>query len=208
MKAISKEATKTLEKLIQGMDKDNSHKSIKNDPYQRLVIEIIGEVKGVGSTGKGQLVSLAHYPEVDFGEDPLVDPEVCFIRCITGVMNKKTFEVTDEVQYYPYYIKYVTGKEFEYVRFEDDDFSHAKLFNYAGFTQAGLASFVNIWCRNIKEQGFLRCIKMSRISEALEDYKLPKNCHDCKRPLKEAGKDGKLTKWVCAKCKREYFYMD
>jgi hypothetical protein len=152
-KSINKEATKVMERLVAKMKKGD-HISIENEPYTRLVIERIGHVKGVGRDD-GELISMAHYPKVDTFEDALVDPEVCFIRCVMPKMNKKTFEFKDEVQYFPYYIKYVNGQEFTYVRFEDEDFANAKQYTYRFFTQKGLAEFVGVWCNNIKEQGFL-----------------------------------------------------
>lgn len=131
-----------------------NHLSIHNEPWTRLVMERIGQVGNAGKSD-GELISLAHYLDVEPGEDPMVDPEVCFVRCTMPVINIKTGEMKDEVQYYPYYIRYVTGREFIY------GYQHTNCIKWTGDLrgQKDLASFCNIWARNIKEQGFLTALK-------------------------------------------------
>jgi len=152
MKAVNQKATKTLEALTKGLDNVGDHRSIENAPWTRLVIE------NIGTAGDGRILfSMAHYPNIELGEDPLVDPEVCFIRCIMPVIRKVkgVHQVVDEVQYYPYYIKYVTGKEFTYVRFEKEGWEY---YDYRFFSQKGLAEFVGVWTKNIEHQGFIEAM--------------------------------------------------
>jgi hypothetical protein len=208
MQAINQAATKTLETLVAGMKGD--HLSIENEPYTRLVIEKIGKVTGVGLDG-GELISIAHYPTVEPFEDALVDPEVCLIRCLWPKMNKKTYEFTNEIQYFPYYIKYLTGKEFTYVRFEDDDFTHAKQYTYAFFTQKGLAEFVGLWCKNIKLQGFLEAMQAQ--NKPTKEVSVKAFMEPIKAPLIEAGllreeKDGSFTAPLPTVLKLDYAKMD
>jgi hypothetical protein len=152
MQAINKGSTKIMNKICESLKTIGDNKTFNNAPNTFLALhaEVIGHISGVGFDGKGgDLISIAHYVRQD--EELIADPEICFIRCTLHEMDKKTFAMRDIIQYFPYYIKQITGREREFI-----DISNGKYEPYLDSrslaSQKDTASFANMWFKNIKYQ--------------------------------------------------------
>lgn len=115
-----------------GLDlaKVGQHVSIENEPYMRLVIEIIGQ----------NCVSVAHYYTHQSG-DPMVDPEIVFWMC----------PIDDN--WYAIYSKGMFGGygEQTVATLNADGTAWEKS---APKAQASLSAFANKWSTNLGRQGF------------------------------------------------------
>lgn len=114
------------EKYGLDLNAEEAHLRLENVPYMPLVIEKVGK----------HLVSVAHYFEQN--GDLCADPDVVFF---TGYSD---CWVAIEIQQ-------VLG--YQRVAWLNDDGASIKSVNLRG--QADVASFTNLWARNIKEQDYL-----------------------------------------------------
>lgn len=129
MKAISKNATKVMDKLTEGLDSEDSHRRIDNDPSFMAVV-----VEWVGSVALGPLFSIAHYGEQN--GDLMRDPDVVFVKGPDGL-------------YYPVsYRNDYLGLDQTAIEFDDQ----TTVEGYRPKLQASIARFVGDWMRNIKLQ--------------------------------------------------------
>jgi hypothetical protein len=104
---------------------DEAHLHLENGPYMPLVIEKVGR----------NLLSIAHYFEQN--GDLCADPDVVFF---TGYAEWVAIEIQQVLGY-------------QRVAWLNDDSTSIKSVSLRG--QVDLASFTNLWARNLKEQDYL-----------------------------------------------------
>ena len=130
MHPINEMATAIMNKLIEGLNEENSHKRIDNRPgcYMAAVVEQIGQ------TNSGPLYSVAHY----FRQNgySMRDPDMVFIRCQDSKFYPVSFQQDSMGIYH------------EVVSF--DRFTTPQLLDFEG--QRSLAEFASGWMLNIQQQ--------------------------------------------------------
>ena len=129
MKAISKNAKKVMDKLTENWDSVGNGRKIDNTngTFMAVHVELVNECK------LGQIYSVTHYYEQE--GDLMRDPDMEFIKGEDG-------------EYYPIsFWQDAPLKRDEAVEWEDGEIKgiRPKL-------QAQLATFANLWMKNIKEQ--------------------------------------------------------
>lgn len=117
--------TAIAEKHNLDLSAEEAHLRLENEPYMPLVIEKVGK----------HLVSVAHYYYQS--GDAIADPDVVFF---TGYGEWVAIEIQQPIGYQRVAHLNDTGTAIETVNLR---------------AQADLASFTNLWARNIKEQGYL-----------------------------------------------------
>ena len=117
--------TKIAEKHGLDLAAAEAHLRLEKEPYMPLVIEKVGR----------HLVSIAHYFKQN--GDSIADPDVVFF--------------TGYAEWVPIEIQQVMG--YRRVARLNDDGSAIDAVNLRG--QADVASFSNLWARNIRAQGWL-----------------------------------------------------
>ncbi|MBF0543058.1 MAG: hypothetical protein HQM08_01430 [Candidatus Riflebacteria bacterium] len=127
MKSLNKSATKTFQALVNQMVNDYA-KISRSSSYMPVIIEKISE------NAMGKLISLSHYG-VQNG-DLMADPEVVMILALDGFV-------------YPTSIRQdYLGTFQDAVKYNEE----GKIESYQPRLQADIASFANLWLRNIKNQ--------------------------------------------------------
>lgn len=130
MFSISDEATEVMNKLVEGLSQENSHKKFDNAPG----LYMTAHVEQIGQTNSGPLFSVAHY-FIQAG-DMMRDPDMVFIK---GQDNR----------FYPVSFQQDSfGIYQEVVSF--DNFKTPRTFDHEG--QRQLAEFANSWMLNIQQQ--------------------------------------------------------
>lgn len=122
----------TVQKLVEKYLVNGDHAKIHNGSWMPLTIEKIGQ----GPNGH-QAVSICHYGEQE--GDLMRDPEICF-----EVVGNEVF---------PYYFRndYAGLEQVVYVSDENGKVTHVR-----PRLKKEIESFLRIWNRNLKEQGFLK----------------------------------------------------
>jgi len=115
--------------------------SIENEPWMRLVIDVLPEP---GPGGHAVVVSVAHYGEQN--SDPMRDPEMLF-----EVIEKDGAQP----EFWPFYFRndYVGVEQWSRYRSEGGD-----VVCLPGRTRE-MEQFMKIWDRNLSEQGFLEAFR-------------------------------------------------
>jgi hypothetical protein len=134
--------TKTILEIIEasGRLRDVKSISIQNEPWMRLVIEVLSER---GPDGR-LVVSVAHYSEQN--SDPMRDPEMLF-----EVMGDDSAGLA----FWPFYFRndYVGLEQWSRYRCPGGD-----MVCLPSRTR-DLEQFASIWDRNLAEQGFLEAFR-------------------------------------------------
>ena len=117
--------------------------SIHNEPWMRLVIEVLGELGPDGFP----VVSVAHYGEQNF--DLMRDPEIMFQVVI------KNGGPSD---FRPFYFRNDYAGVEQWTRFRSET---GGVFGLPRET-AELEAFAQIWDKNLRDQGFLEAFRRSR----------------------------------------------
>ena len=130
MKAINQQAKKVMNYLIKGvvMEADDS-KKIDNTKGVFMVVHI----ECVGKCNLGEIYSVAHYYEQN--GDLMRDPDMEFLK-------------GDDGEFYP--ISF--WQDSPLVRDEPVIWEDGEIVTHYGKRQEALASFANLWMKNIKEQ--------------------------------------------------------
>ena len=130
MKAINKKAKKVMDMLIEGLDYETyDHKEIDNTKGTFMPVHI----ERIGKCNLGPIYSIAHYHKQN--GDMMRDPDMEFIKGGDG-------------EYYPIsFWQDAPLKRDEVVVWKDGEIT-----GWMGKEQAALATFANIWLKNIKEQ--------------------------------------------------------
>ena len=129
MKAINQRAKKVMDKLTGYIDGANDHKTIDNTKGTFMPVH----VEHISKCNLGQIFSIAHYYEQN--GDLMRDPDMEFVKAGDG-------------EYYPVsFWQDSPLKRDEAVEWKDGEITgiRPKL-------QAELATFANMWMKNIKEQ--------------------------------------------------------
>ena len=129
MKAISKTAKKVMDKLTENWDSVGNGRKIDNTngTFMAVHVELVNECK------LGQIYSVTHYYEQE--GDLMRDPDMEFIKGEDG-------------EYYPIsFWQDAPLKRDEAVEWEDGEIKEIR-----PKLQAQLATFANLWMKNIKEQ--------------------------------------------------------
>jgi hypothetical protein len=150
MKHLSLATTRIMEKICSGLTKVGDHKKLDNKPgsFLPLHVEVIGKVKA-GSTDDAVIISMAHY--VNQNGDACRDPEMEFIRCTLKEMDKKTYQMKNQVRYFPISCRNdLVGSNHRYIDMNED--GSFEMYNSSINDRCGFCSFVNIWAKNIKVQ--------------------------------------------------------
>jgi len=131
MKCLNKQSRVVMDKLIEGLTEENSHKKIDNTQkaFMPVVVELLRDCE------LGKIYSVTHYYEQN--GDAMRDPDMEFIKA------------KDE-NYYPIYFRQdgVPGLEQEVLIYNDQ----GRIAQYRPKLMNDLAKFGNMWMRNIKEQ--------------------------------------------------------
>ena len=137
MKALNKRASEIFNKLTAGLAKPGDHRKWDNAPgvFMAACIELVDETKA------GQVVSVAHYHEVN--SDLCRDPDVCFL------ISNGTFTL-GEAGIFPLSFRQDNlGIDRQAAAIQED--GHVVF--YPG-PQRDLAMFCNQWMKNLSEQQF------------------------------------------------------
>ncbi len=113
------------------LQKPGEHFKIENEPYMPLCLDVLGK----------NLIAVAHYYEQN--GDLVADPDMVFFTGY-GVENG----------WVPVSIQQNMGSYTRATEIED-----GKVTGFYPRAQAELATFANMWARNIKAQGFLEAAK-------------------------------------------------
>jgi len=121
--------------------------SVENEPWMRLVIEVLPERGPDGHV----VVSVAHYGEQN--GDPMRDPEMLF---------EVVEEVGKEPEFWPFYFRndYAAVEQWSRRRDEAGNL-HSLLKRTHDFEQ-----FAKLWDRNLREQGFLEAFRRRACGQA------------------------------------------
>ena len=129
MRAINKKAQAVMDRLTDGITRENSHTRIDNNKPDSGIMAVI--VEWVGDCKIGDVFSIAHYYEQE--GDLMADPEMTFLKAADG-------------RYYPMSWKMDgLGVYREGVRWADGEPTHI---NYR--EQKDEAVFAGTWMANIK----------------------------------------------------------
>ncbi len=132
MRHINQDAKKIMDKLIEGLTQDNSHKRIDNSKgsFMAVHVEYLHEVPVYGS-----LFSVAHYYEQN--GDMMRDPDMEFLKAHDG-------------NYYPAFFRQDGIPNGEKEVFIYDDQGNIKQFKPRLMND--LKNFANMWMENINVQ--------------------------------------------------------
>jgi hypothetical protein len=121
--------------------------SVENEPWMRLVIEVLPERGPDGHV----VVSVAHYGEQN--GDPMRDPEMLF---------EVVEEVGREPEFWPFYFRndYAAVEQWSRRRDEAENL-HSLPKRTHDFEQ-----FAKLWDRNLREQGFLEAFRRRACGQA------------------------------------------
>jgi hypothetical protein len=121
--------------------------SVENEPWMRLVIEVLPERGPDGHV----VVSVAHYGEQN--GDPMRDPEMLF---------EVVEEVGKEPEFWPFYFRndYAAVEQWSRRRDEAGNL-HSLPKRTHDFEQ-----FAKLWDRNLREQGFLEAFRRRAYGQA------------------------------------------
>ncbi len=131
MRHINQKAKKIMDKLIEGLTPDNSHKKIDNakGSFMAVHVEYLREVPPYGP-----LFSVAHYYEQN--GDMMRDPDMEFLKAHDG-------------NYYPAYFRQDgVGLEQEVFIYDEN----GQIRQFKPRLMRDLASFAGTWMENIKHQ--------------------------------------------------------
>jgi len=130
MKAINQKAKKVMDTLTEGVDHIGDHKKIDNTEGTFMAVH----VECVAKCSIGEIFSVAHYFEQN--SDLMRDPDMEFIKGGDG-------------KYYPIsFWQDAPPKRDEAVEWGED----GEITGLKSKLQAELATFANMWMKNIKEQ--------------------------------------------------------
>ena len=133
MKYLSKEATKVMDKLTEGLDEENSYRKLDNQPGLYMAVN----VDRVSEMDAGVIFAVAHN-FIQEG-DVMADPDMGFLRATTP---------QGENMYFPtHYQLDSVGLYQESAVFED-----GKLTGIYRRMQREHTTFANMWMKNIKVQ--------------------------------------------------------
>ena len=114
--------------------------SVENEPWMRLVIEVLPERGPDGHV----VVSVAHYGEQN--GDPMRDPEMLF---------EVVEEVGKEPEFWPFYFRNDYAAVEQWSRQRDD----AGNLHCLPSRTRDLEQFAKMWDQNLREQGFLEAFR-------------------------------------------------
>jgi len=133
MRAINKKAQAVMDRLTQGINRENSHTRIDNNKPDSAYMPVV--VEWVGSCKLGDIFSIAHYYEQN--GDLMADPEMTFLKAETGCYFPLSFK-TDGLGVYREGVVWEDG-ELKYINTRE---------------QRDEAIFAGTWMQNIKWQQF------------------------------------------------------
>lgn len=131
MKAINKEATKVMDRLTEGLDSESMSRKIENTTAFMAV-----HVDWLGQPQAGDIFSVAHYYQQN--GDLMRDPDMTFLKALDS--------------YYPLSFR----QDGLPIMQEAVEWEEGTIKAFRPRLQAELATFANMWLRNIKLQQGLR----------------------------------------------------
>ena len=145
MKALNKQASKVMDKLLKDIKTVSSHTKIDNTDgnFMPVHIEVIG--KDLAPNMKGLIVSIAHYYKLN--GDMICDPDMTFlVQRNKKILNPRTLEYEKRNMYYP--LSFEMGG----FRYEESVYSDGKTVYVKPQLNKQHKDFANQWLLNIKNQ--------------------------------------------------------